>query len=153
MTVIVIAGLALGISGAVSASSSNSPFQPNAQTKAAILIFVAAFLFVAACLMYLSSQISNLPRSEKELLYVVAFCVPFLAARLTYTLVSDFGNNSGFNALTGNVTIYLFMDVLEEIIVALVCVMALLRLLRLHSRASLDEVDVEHVRRRVRKTP
>ncbi|RFU28070.1 hypothetical protein B7463_g8274, partial [Scytalidium lignicola] len=146
ISIMTLTGIGLGISGATRAASSSNPLHSNTETKAAILIFTAAFVIVVLLMIYLSTQISHIPQSEKQLLYVVGFCIPFLTARLVYPLISDFGNTTQFNALTGNVTIYLFMDVLEEIIVALTCVLTLLRLSTLHSRKSVDEVEIENVR-------
>ncbi|KAH8815946.1 hypothetical protein F5884DRAFT_664349 [Xylogone sp. PMI_703] len=146
ISILTITGVALGISGAVDAASSSHSnyFHPNTQTKAAILIFTGAFAIVVLVFLYFCTQMSSLDQGEKQLLYVVGFCIPFLAVRLVYPIIGDFANSAQFNALTGNVTIYLFMDVLEEIIVTMICVTTLLRLT--FYRKNVDERDVEGAR-------
>jgi chromate transport protein ChrA len=115
-------GLGLGIKGGVVASYSSNPFDINAYSKAAIIIFIAVYLVVIAILVLLIMRVSQVKKGERRLLIVVTVCSPFIAARLLYALLSDFAESHLFNSTFGNLTIYLCMAVIEEIIVVIICV-------------------------------
>lgn len=115
-------GLAIGITGGIIASHSTNPFVSNPWTKVAVIIFTFVYLVVLAILALLSLRISRVKVEERRLLIVVAICSPFIATRLIYALISDFAENHSFNATFGNLTIYLCMAVIEEIVVVIICV-------------------------------
>lgn len=73
-------------------------------------------------LVLLVLRISQVKVGERRLLIVVAICSPFITTRLIYSLISDFAENQLFNVTFGNLTIYLCMAVIEEIIVVIICV-------------------------------
>ena len=81
-------------------------------------MFVGVYLILGL----LASRISQVNLGEKRLLLAVAISCPFLAVRLVYALISVFANSMSFNPTFGNITIFLCMDVLEEIVVVAVCV-------------------------------
>jgi hypothetical protein len=115
-------GLVLGMTGEITASHATDPFHSNALTKVAIIIFTLVFLVVLAVLVLLVQRVSQVKVGERRLLIVVAICSPFIATRLIYALISDFAEIDSFNSTYGNLTIYLCMAVIEEIIVVLICV-------------------------------
>ena len=61
-------------------------------------------------------------QGEHRLIIAVAISVPFILVRLIYSLLVVFANNPRFNIVTGSVTINLVMAVLEEFVVAILCI-------------------------------
>lgn len=57
-----------------------------------------------------------------------AACAPFISVRLVYGLLADFSGMKEFNPFEGDVTIFLCMAVLMEIIAVAFCVFTGLRL-------------------------
>lgn len=102
--------------------------ETNTEMRVAVVLFTACYL--AACLMWcgLLRQWSLIPQPEHKALICFALCAPFIAVRLLYSLIGDFSNDIRFSALFGDVTLFLVMSVLMEIIAVLICVATGLRL-------------------------
>ena len=136
-------GLILGITGGVKASDSSNPFVLNPETKAAVIIFVVVYLVSLVILVLLFLRISQVKAGERRLLVVVAVCSPFIATRLVYAIISDFADNHLFNSTYGNLTIYLCMAVIEEIIVVALCVAVGFTLEVVPKATTTEEVPLE----------
>jgi hypothetical protein len=89
-------------------------------------IFIAVFVMTALITSWLFFTLhSRLRRFQKKLFLASALSAPFLMVRLVYSALGDYNSNDDrFALLNGNTTIYLCMDVLEEI-AAMVIIMAL----------------------------
>lgn len=122
VSLISLPGLILGIVGGVFLSEATDHFALNPETKAAAVFFAILFIAMLTLFCALCLRMSQVKPGEKRLLLAVSISCPFLAIRVIYALISDFAGNSAFNAIYGNITIYLCMDVIEEIIVVLICV-------------------------------
>lgn len=86
-------------------------------------IFLAVFVVDIAITSWLFTQLrSRLSIFQKKLFYAIVFSWPFLLIRLIYSAIGDFTENSRFTILEGDPTIYLCMDVLEEIVAVSICV-------------------------------
>jgi hypothetical protein len=111
-------GLVLGIYGGIdSADSAN--LGTNTLLKASVICFLAAYVaFLGLFLLFLTG-LSRIPPNERLLLYGFACCIPFMVVRFMYSVLPTFISSirDNYNALFGNVTIYLFMAVLEEIVI------------------------------------
>lgn len=117
-------GLILGIAGiSISDDNSGGTFHANAIVKAAMAIFLVVFVVDIAITSWLYSHLRlRLTVFQKKLFLAIVLSWPFLLVRLIYSAISDFTDNSRFAILVGDPTIYLCMDVLEEIIAVSLCV-------------------------------
>lgn len=92
-------------------------YHPGAIVQSSMGIFIAVFLITALITVWLFFQLySSLRRFQKKLFLATALSAPFLVVRLVYSALGDYdSNDERFALLNGNTTIYLCMDVLEEI--------------------------------------
>ncbi|KAJ5819916.1 hypothetical protein N7474_005507 [Penicillium riverlandense] len=125
VAIVCFIGLILGIAGVSSADDNKGTYHADSIVKASMGIFLAVFVVILAMTAWLWFQLrSTLWVFQKKLFLAVALACPFLLVRLIYSAISDYTDNSDFAILVGNPTIYLCMDVLEEII-AMAITMAL----------------------------
>lgn len=116
-------GLILGIAGISITDDNSDTFHANSIVMAAMAVFLAIFVVDIAITSWLYSQLrSRLSSFQKKLFLAIVLSWPFLLIRLIYSAISDFTDNSRFAILIGDPTIYLCMDVLEEIIAVSLCV-------------------------------
>lgn len=101
-------------------------YHPGALVKVSMGIFIAVFVITALITSRLFFTLnSRLRRFQKKLFLASALSAPFLVVRMVYSALGDYDSNDNrFSLLNGNTTIYLCMDVLEEI-AAMVITMAL----------------------------
>lgn len=129
ISLVTIAGLALGIYGGTQ-SASDPDLATNTLLKVSILLFVGAYVaFVCLFLVFLRYW-NDFPKGERKLLVCFAACAPFMAVRFLYNILGDLVSSLTleFNVLVGNVTIFLCMSVLEEIVIVGIIVVTGLRL-------------------------
>jgi hypothetical protein len=124
LTVLTLVALVLCIVGAIKSSDSGSTNylgKPQTLTKVGVVLFLAAWagLWLLLIVMVISSSLVE--KGEHRLIVAVAISVPFIFVRLIYSLLVVFANNRRFNIVTGSVTINLVMAVLEEFVVAILC--------------------------------
>lgn len=127
-----IAGIVVAIYGGT--ISANSPtLATNDLLEASVILFVACYLsFVCLFLVFLARW-SSIPQGEQKLLICFACCVPFMIVRFLYGILGIFVESlrAQFSVLTGSVTAFLCMAVLEEIFVVASFVFTGMRLDRL----------------------
>jgi hypothetical protein len=118
ISLVAIAGLVLGIYGGID-SSISADLGTNDLLKAAVICFAAAYLAFACLFLFFLLRWRQIPTMERQLLRCFAYCAPFMVIRLLYSILPTFvpSLRSQFNSLIGNVTIYLFMAVVEEILI------------------------------------
>ncbi|KAJ5802874.1 uncharacterized protein N7503_005324 [Penicillium pulvis] len=111
--IISLAGLIVGIVGAVLAveDSVGISYSNNSQDAGCIQTFHA----------YHSQERRKVLGHEIYVIAAVGAALPFLLIRVIYASIADYGINLDFNFYDGNVTIYLCMGVLVEIIVTTIC--------------------------------
>lgn len=132
LTLTSFTAIALAIHGGSKAArsygSNVTKLESNTEMRVAVVLFTACYL--AACLMWcgLLKKWSLMPKPEHKALICFALCAPFVAARLLYSLIGDFSNDIRFSPLFGDVTLFLAMSVLMEIIAVLICVVTGLHL-------------------------
>ncbi|OJJ45165.1 hypothetical protein ASPZODRAFT_70272 [Penicilliopsis zonata CBS 506.65] len=115
LTIICFIGLILGISGISSANSGD--YTPDAMVKGAMGIYIAVFvilLLTTVWLWTLHSSSFTMKKFQKKLFLAIALSTPFLAVRLAYSALGDYTTIGTFSVISGNTTVYLVMDVLEE---------------------------------------
>lgn len=112
LTILGIVGLIVGIAGV---SMSNS-IRPNHMVKASMAMFLALFAILPLATAWLFLQLrGSLKVFQKKLFLALLLSFPFVLVRVVYSAVGDYGNSPDFSVYGGNATIYLCMDVLEEI--------------------------------------
>ena len=110
----------LGIVGGVKQSQSDTPLVPTTLSKIAVVNFALIFLVVNVFLVSLLLRHANVKKGERRLLVAVSLSMPLIFVRVLYALISNFGSNPSFGALTGSTTIFLAMAVVPELIVVLI---------------------------------
>jgi hypothetical protein len=134
VTVLAFIGLILGISGVSIAKVTyfevdghlTYSYHPGGLVQGSLGIFIAVFVFTALITIWLFFKLNfTLRRFQQKLFLASLLSAPFVAVRLIYSALGDYDSSDNrFALLTGNTTIYLCMDVLEEI-AAMVITMAL----------------------------
>ncbi|PCG98454.1 Hypothetical protein PENO1_057970 [Penicillium occitanis (nom. inval.)] len=115
-------GLIIGIVG-VCIIDTNKPFKPNSEMKVAMAIFIALFVVMILLTLVLALQLGNaMHKWQKKLFLAIVLGWPFLLVRLVYSAMADFRDDQRFSIVNGSDTIYLCMDVLEEIVAMAICV-------------------------------
>ncbi|OQU93962.1 hypothetical protein CLAIMM_00395 [Cladophialophora immunda] len=124
-------GLILCIVGATNAKSPSS-IDDDTSVKVGVILFTTVFALLCILCLGASVVAQKMERGEgRTLMIAVALALPFILVRLIYALVATFGHNVDFTPGNGSaqaVTISLFMEVLEEMIVVLLYVATGLRL-------------------------
>jgi len=127
--VIVIVGMILSISGGTTAKiSADSTIEITAQTKVAIVLYVAALALCTAVLLLCLRQLSFVPPMERQAAYVVAFVLPLLAVRIIYAALAVFVHDETFRMLGGSVSAYAGMALAEEFLSVLLYIVLGFRL-------------------------
>lgn len=91
--------------------------------KVAMAIFIALFVVMIFLTLLLALQLGNsMHKWQKKLFLASVLGWPFLLVRLIYSAMADFSDDQKFSIVNGNDTIYLCMDVLEEIVAMAICV-------------------------------
>ncbi|KAI3401832.1 hypothetical protein diail_8210 [Diaporthe ilicicola] len=123
-----LTGLSLGIYGGTKAAESSDHITSNSIVQAAVCIFLGIYVFAICLWGYLLRQWKYIPAEENKLMVCFAACAPFISVRLVYGMLADFSGMKEFNPFEGDVTIFLCMAVLMEIIPVAFCVFTGLRL-------------------------
>ncbi|KAJ9613559.1 hypothetical protein H2200_003501 [Cladophialophora chaetospira] len=110
----------------VGATSASDPTKIESESTVHIGIILFAIVYVALVLLTLGAMLGRrrTGQGEMSLIVAVSFALPFLAVRVLYALLAAFSHNKSFNPATGSTTVALFMDVLQEMIVVLIYLVA-----------------------------
>ncbi|KJZ72365.1 hypothetical protein HIM_08291 [Hirsutella minnesotensis 3608] len=111
-----IAGIGVAIYGG-SKSAESPTLETNDLLKASVLLFLACYLAFACLELIFLRKWRAIPRNEHQLLILFACCAPLMVIRFLYAIIGTFvpSRRRRFGVLTGDVTIFLCMAVLEEI--------------------------------------
>jgi magnesium-transporting ATPase (P-type) len=148
-------GLILGIVGGSlqDHSTSNKLTSIPPESKAAIILFVVVYICTVTILGILSMRVSHVAKGETRILVAVALCVPFIAVRLVYALISGFAGLRSFSLALGNPTIYLCMAVIMEIIVVIIIISFGLTLRIIPKAEPIDQESLREMSGRSNKYP
>ncbi|KAH7419305.1 hypothetical protein BKA64DRAFT_13382 [Cadophora sp. MPI-SDFR-AT-0126] len=121
---VIVVGLILGIVGGVDASDayvkaldagSTAAYRPGTLNKVGTALFFIAYVALTGFTIAISFSTPHAKDGEKQLLYAVAFALPFLLVRLVYSCFSTFSHDQRFNLLAGDETVLLCMAYLMEV--------------------------------------
>ncbi|RAL13441.1 uncharacterized protein BO97DRAFT_450154 [Aspergillus homomorphus CBS 101889] len=116
VAIICFIGLILGVAGVSSGSDNESTYRPDSIVKASMGIFLAVFVVILLITVWLFVRLRPSMRAfQKKLFLAIVISCPFLLIRLIYSAIGDYTTDARFTVLVGSPTIYLCMDVLEEI--------------------------------------
>ena len=115
----IIIGLVFCIIGGTDAASTNASDAKKGPTftKVGIVIFLVAYVLLAALLAITARDVENAPRGEKRLYWVVVAAIPFLGVRLLWSLLAVFGHDKEFSITGGNPWVQFGMAVVEEFVI------------------------------------
>ncbi|PYI03716.1 hypothetical protein BO78DRAFT_463133 [Aspergillus sclerotiicarbonarius CBS 121057] len=117
---ITLAGMVLCIVGSTE-STNLTDIVNSSEAKIGDVLYLVAWVGLCAMLLLIGSKYHSIEDGEHRLLLAVGISVPLLLVRLIYSLLSVFTHRSTFNMFAGNVTVMLFMAVLEEMVIVVVC--------------------------------
>ncbi|CRL26808.1 unnamed protein product [Penicillium camemberti] len=113
--------LILAISGGTDQASSNISDHASGKTKTRVAVILFLAIYVAACTLWAITvrDIGLMIPSQNRIFFCVLIALPFIAIRILYSLISDFGDNHQFSLVDGDARIQLVMATLEEFVVVL----------------------------------
>jgi hypothetical protein len=95
-------------------------------TKVGIVIFLVFYIVLAILVAVTARDVSNAPRGEKRLYWVIVAAIPFLGVRLLWSLIAVFGHDKKFSITGGDPWVNFGMAIVEEFII--VCMYTVLGL-------------------------
>ncbi|KAJ6111054.1 hypothetical protein N7486_003289 [Penicillium sp. IBT 16267x] len=124
ISLVSIAAIAIAIYGGTESAESAS-LGTNVLLKVSVILFTACYLAFWGLFFYFIGDRKALLEAEQKMFLCLPVCAPFMIVRLLYSILGDFvpSLRTDFSVLTGNVTAFLCMDVLEEIVVVAVYVL------------------------------
>lgn len=129
--------LILSIVGQTTHDSSLEAGYTNGEVKAAIVLFIVTWVATTFMTIMMWFRYEGIEHGEHRLLWAITVSLPILFVRLMYSILSVFKHDSTFDLFSGNATVFLVMDVLEEIIVVYVMMLTGLTL-QLREKAVYD---------------
>ncbi|KAL8969738.1 MAG: hypothetical protein Q9183_001857 [Haloplaca sp. 2 TL-2023] len=109
----------IGSSYIYDSDSTNNP-TGRSLAQAGIIVFMVVLLGLVLLTSFTFGRFLQLPTGEKRILIAVAVSIPFLATRLTWSLLVYFDRKSTlFELKGGNIFVRSFMAVMEEWIVVI----------------------------------
>jgi len=113
--------LILGIVGGVEFTSSKASDVSTgvSLSKAACIIFVVCYVGLIIVAFWTGPQDRQLPASERHIIYAVLASAPFLAVRLIYSLIANFGHVQKIKLYNGSPVVQFFMSTFMELIIVI----------------------------------
>ncbi|KGO47293.1 hypothetical protein PEX1_027560 [Penicillium expansum] len=114
--------LILSISGGTNQTSSTVSNHTSGKTQTCVAIIIFLIIYIATCILWIitTRDISVMVSSQKRIFLCVLLALPFIAVRILYSLICDFGNNPQFSLISGDPEIQLVMATFEEFVVVLI---------------------------------
>ncbi|KAJ5637059.1 hypothetical protein N7490_006938 [Penicillium lividum] len=113
--------LILAISGGTDQASSNPSDQSSGKSESRAAIILYLLVYVATCILCVITirDLRDMVPSQQRIYICVFFALPFIACRLLYSLITNFGHNPKFSLVNGDPRVQLGMATIEEFIVVL----------------------------------
>lgn len=116
---IITIGLILSIVGGTNSISPAGTFTVQTTSKVGLLLSAVAWAILTLRTISIIPQFSS-HTGEKRLAIAVIIALPFIAVRISYSLLVVFLHNHDFSLINGSVTIQVVMAVLEEFLVVII---------------------------------
>jgi hypothetical protein len=117
--IIITIGLILSIVGGTNSISPSGTFTVQTTSKVGVLLYVVGWAVVTLRTIFIIPQFSS-HTGEKRLAIAVIIALPFIAVRISYSLLAVFLHNHDFSLINGSITIRVVMAVLEEFLVVII---------------------------------
>jgi hypothetical protein len=117
--IIITIGLILSIVGGTNSISPSGTFTVQTTSKVGVLLYVVGWAVVTLRTIFIIPQFSS-HTGEKRLAIAVIIALPFIAVRISYSLLAVFLHNHDFSLINGSVAIWVVMSVLEEFLVVII---------------------------------
>ncbi|EJT75605.1 hypothetical protein GGTG_05538 [Gaeumannomyces tritici R3-111a-1] len=109
-------GIGLATAGFVYAEDWPDPLAPNPIAQSAVVFFTALYLYTVGLFVRLwVARDDKVPPAERPALLCFAILMPFMLARISYSLVFVITGDERFNAVLGDPTVYLFLVAANEV--------------------------------------
>lgn len=112
-----LVAMILSIVGMTSNTSSLQAGFTSNLTRTGVILYLVTWVLLSIMVVLLWFRFDGIEKGEHRLLWAVTVCVPILLIRLVYSFLSIYKHNSIFDMFSGSATVFLVMDVLEEIFV------------------------------------
>lgn len=124
ISIVSIVAIAIAVYGGTESAESAS-LGTNVMLKVSVILFTACYVAFWGLFFYFIGDRKALPEAEQKMFLCLPVCAPFMIVRLLYSILGDYvpSLRANFSVLTGDVTTFLCMDVLEEIIVVAVYIL------------------------------
>ena len=123
ITVAIILGI-VGATKVFSPASTSDISTGRSLQKASTIIYLVVFLILCAFEVLIFLNLQHVLNVERKLVFAVALALPFTLIRLIYSLIAVFGHSKYFSLFTPDVWTSAFMQVLMEMIVAVLLIVA-----------------------------
>jgi hypothetical protein len=117
--ILIAIGLILSIVGGTNSISPSGTFTVQTTSKAGVLLYVVGWVILTLRTIFTIPQFSS-HIGEKRLAIAVIIALPFIAVRISYSVLAVFLHNHDFSLINGSVTIWVVMSVLEEFLVVII---------------------------------
>ena len=116
--------LILGVVGGTDLEHVDKQDQGYKYLKASAILFLITYLTTVALALLTIPEFSRLKRGELGIMVSVLASFPFLAVRILYSLLADFKHDDNFNIISGKVYVQLGMELIMELVVAILFILA-----------------------------
>lgn len=117
--IMITIALILSIAGGTSSITPQGTYEPQATSKAGVVLYLIALLALGIIAIITAMKLSNSPKDYTRIAWVTILALPFIFIRLLYSFLAVFSSNNNFSPASGSVIIHVFMAILEEFIVVL----------------------------------
>jgi hypothetical protein len=112
-------------------SSNGNPNSPSTESQVAAVFYVVTFAALVLILLVSAPSRSLVPEDERIIVPAVALALPFIAARVLYSLLVVFVHSGTFVRIGGPIAVRLCMATAEEFVVVAIYLFLGYRLARL----------------------
>ncbi|KAL4960164.1 uncharacterized protein BDV14DRAFT_204998 [Aspergillus stella-maris] len=111
--------LGLAIAGGTNSASSDPSKQSTGknETRGACVLFAVMYASLVALWSITTRDVKKMDTVQKRIYFAVFAALPFMGARVVYSLMSSFGSDRRFSMIYGDVGVRLGMATIEEFVV------------------------------------
>ena len=118
---VLLVGMILAIAGGTNVSvDANGTYHIPATSKVGVIMYIVGFVAITLVLLLSVPNTSVVPDRERRIPIAIILALPFLLARLLYSVLSVFIHDHLFSVATGSAAVRIGMSVIEEFVVVVV---------------------------------